>query len=144
MNNFDAVDERIVEMLKQDSSVPVKKIAERLHLSDVAIHKRIGKLRKQGVIERFSVELDYEKLGRQVSAFIWVNARADAMDELRAELAKRPEVLEAYSIISDYGLLFKAAFADVAAMKSFVEGYLGKMRGIGEVKVNVVFSKIKS
>ncbi|MDE1860876.1 MAG: Lrp/AsnC family transcriptional regulator [Candidatus Micrarchaeota archaeon] len=54
---MDELDERIIEILKEDSRTPFVDIAKRLNLSEGAIRVRVKKLTTERVIERFTIDV---------------------------------------------------------------------------------------
>lgn len=53
---MDAIDEKILEMLKEDARMPNVHIGRRIGLTEGAVRNRIRNLVKAGVIKRFTVE----------------------------------------------------------------------------------------
>ena len=66
---LDQIDRQILDLLIENARVPLIEIAERVGLSRVAVKNRIDALEKSGVIEQYTVVLDPEKIGRNVSVF---------------------------------------------------------------------------
>lgn len=54
---LDSIDERIINMLKEDSRRPYVEIAKAVGLSESAVRRRIKHLLDSGVIKRFTIEL---------------------------------------------------------------------------------------
>jgi DNA-binding Lrp family transcriptional regulator len=66
ISDLDEIDNRIIELLLEDSRVPLAHISKEVGLSSTAIRERINKLIQNGVIKGSSTILDYK-------AWIWVN-----------------------------------------------------------------------
>lgn len=60
---IDDMDKKIIDILINDSSVTMRSIGEVVKLSDVAIKKRIEKLKDRGVIKKFTIIVDRGKVG---------------------------------------------------------------------------------
>lgn len=60
--NLDETDREIVRLLLEDARRPFSDIAERVDLSPPAVSDRVERLEKQGVIRRFTIDLDRTKL----------------------------------------------------------------------------------
>ncbi|MHB1867549.1 MAG: Lrp/AsnC family transcriptional regulator [Nitrososphaerales archaeon] len=63
----------ILQKLRSDSSKSVSEIALELDMPRTTVQERIKKLVQSGVIKRFTVQTDYTKLGKPVTAFILVS-----------------------------------------------------------------------
>ncbi len=58
MKGVDETDGKILASLKQNSRIPFTKIAEDVGLSEAAVRKRVERLQEEGVIKRFTVEVE--------------------------------------------------------------------------------------
>jgi DNA-binding Lrp family transcriptional regulator len=54
---MDALDERIIAILRKDGRTPFVKIGKHLGMTEGAVRARVKKLTKERVIERFTVEV---------------------------------------------------------------------------------------
>jgi DNA-binding Lrp family transcriptional regulator len=62
---IDSVDKKILDLIALNSRMPTLEIAEKLKSTVNTINARIKKLMKTGVILRYSVNIDYPKIGYQ-------------------------------------------------------------------------------
>ncbi|MEB3772596.1 MAG: AsnC family transcriptional regulator, partial [Desulfurococcales archaeon] len=60
---IDEKDKVIVDMLRENARVSYSEIARKLGISEVAVMKRVKKLEASGVIKKYTVIVDYKKLG---------------------------------------------------------------------------------
>jgi Lrp/AsnC family transcriptional regulator for asnA, asnC and gidA len=60
---IDAVDYKILNLLAKNTRINSVEIANQINVSTVTIHSRINKLIKSGVIQRYSITMDINKLG---------------------------------------------------------------------------------
>jgi DNA-binding Lrp family transcriptional regulator len=54
------LDNKILEILKKDSRTPFLQIAKKLNVSEGTVRNRVSKLIKEGVIKKFTIELETE------------------------------------------------------------------------------------
>ena len=66
----------LIELLKQDSRASVTSLAESMGMARVTSHDRMVKLQREGIIRRFTVDIDAKALGYDLRAFIF--ARCDS------------------------------------------------------------------
>jgi DNA-binding Lrp family transcriptional regulator len=81
---IDGVDKKILDFLALNSRIPTLEIAEKLKSSVNTINSRIKKLVKTGVILRYSIDIDYPKIGYQ-----WYKA-----DIVLKDSEKRQKIVE--------------------------------------------------
>jgi DNA-binding Lrp family transcriptional regulator len=61
--DVDLVDYKIINLLSKNTRINSVEIANQINVSTVTIHSRINKLIKSGVIQRYSITMDINKLG---------------------------------------------------------------------------------
>ncbi|MEM3478784.1 MAG: Lrp/AsnC family transcriptional regulator, partial [Candidatus Bathyarchaeia archaeon] len=74
MSLIDDVDREIIRMLQEDARVSFRKIAEKLNVSEATIFTRVKKLLKKNVIKGFTAIVSPEKVGKNITAFVLINA----------------------------------------------------------------------
>lgn len=108
---LDRRDIAILDLLQQDSDMPVATIAEQVHLSPSACSRRIADLRRNGTITGSMALLDRKKLGLPMTIFVIIRARhsADWLTRFRQTLASIPEVLECHRLTGQADYIVKLA-----------------------------------
>ena len=78
---IDNTDLQILNQLIQNARESASNIAELIGMSIPAVTERIKKLQDSGIIKGYSVEIDKQKLGMDVSAFITIISESSAYFE---------------------------------------------------------------
>jgi Lrp/AsnC family leucine-responsive transcriptional regulator len=78
---LDEKDYKIIELLKDHGDYTTRQIAKKTLLPITTVHNRIKKLKKDGVIRKFTIEPDYEKLEKNFVAYILVSANISVLKE---------------------------------------------------------------
>lgn len=73
---LDEKDRRIIEVLKNNARTSYTEIAKILGLSDVAVLKRIRRLEQLGIIKRYTIVLDYKKLGYNIVSITGIDVNS--------------------------------------------------------------------
>lgn len=140
---IDEIDTKILDLLNRDARMSYSEIARHFGFSDVAIRKRVDKLVDKGIITRFTTEVDHKKLGKNVSAFIFLNTRSDKTQEIAEQLLAIEGIEEVYVSMGVYDIIVKAHCSDVVDLKDLTETKLNDINGILEVRPSIVFSEAK-
>ena len=74
---LDRIDRDILGILRDDARIPWSTLGDRVHLSANAVADRVRRLRRRGVLRRFTVDIDQAALGRDLEAVIDVVVDAD-------------------------------------------------------------------
>ena len=118
---MDAIDVEILELLAEDSSSTATSISSKVNLSVPAINKRIAKLKDSGVIMRFTIQADPQKVDKPIQAFILlVLARYSQVDELMEFVNTQKDVVECYAISGEYDYIIKVYAKDIKSLENML------------------------
>ncbi|WP_111308524.1 Lrp/AsnC family transcriptional regulator [Confluentibacter sediminis] len=105
---IDGIDKKILRSLMQDARTPVLEIARLVGISGAAIHQRLKKLEKSGLISGSQCIIDYKVLGYTTLAFVGVYLDKTMSHLDAVKLLKRiPEVLECHFTSGNWSLFIK-------------------------------------
>ena len=127
----DAVDRKLLGLLAEDASRSYAELGEILHLSPPAVHERVKRLRREGVIQGTVARLDGARLGRPLLTFIHVDTAGWGKSESMLALAELPEVEEMHAVTGDACLILKVRtenprmLEDLLARVYAIEGVRG-------------------
>lgn len=143
---FDEKDKKIIEELKKNSRNSTKNIAKNIKIPRVTTHDRIQKMIEKGIIKKFTVNIDYKKIGLPTEAFIFVSFQS-GLDISQRELAKRISkitgVNEVHIISGEYDLLLKVRGESLENIGELVVDKLRKLKGVGKTLTFACFETIK-
>lgn len=71
---LDEKDKKILEVLTDHADYTTRQIAKKILLPQTTIHNRIRRLQQLGIIKKFTVALDYGKLGKGFVAHVLISA----------------------------------------------------------------------
>ena len=105
---MDSIDRQILMCLKENARENATNIGARINLSTSAVIERIKKLENSGVIEKYTVLIDQNVLGRELTAFISVSLEHPKYNEGFVEqINARDSVAECYYIAGAFDFLLK-------------------------------------
>ena len=105
---LDALDHQILEMVAETARVPFLEVARACNVSGAAIHQRVQKLTRMGVIKGTEYQFDPEKLGYGTCAFVGLYLKdPQTFDDVVEELKKIPQVVECHYTTGAYDLFVK-------------------------------------
>ena len=115
---IDSKDEKIIEILKQDSRLPIREISKVTKIRPSTVHQRIQKLIENNVIEKFTVKLNNKEIGENFIVFMFV--KGGTTEYIDNKILSNPNVKEVFGITGEYDLLIKLKFKDVEEFNDFI------------------------
>jgi Lrp/AsnC family leucine-responsive transcriptional regulator len=135
---MDKIDRQILEMLLKNGRASVKKMAEQVFLSPPTVASRIERMQEEGIITGFSADLNTEKIGYPLSAYINLSMSPEKRGDFIAFIRQCSNVLECCGVSGPYSMLIKAAFRSVGDLEHFV----ADLQTFGNTQTQVIFSWI--
>lgn len=96
---MDAVDHRIIQMLKEDARMPFLQIAKKLKVSEGTIRKRVAKMINENVIKKFTAVLAGE-----ATVIIEVSTHSGRPTQQIAKSIRKMNVDEIYEVAGRYSI----------------------------------------
>jgi len=143
---MDGKDAVIIEELKENGRESTTRIADRLGIPRVTVHERIKKLLEERVIKKFTVQLDYHRLGLGTTAFILVSflpTTRKTQNDLAEEISRIPNVFEVHIISGEWDFIVKARAGSVEELGDLVVNRLRMIEGVEKTISCLSFKSIK-
>ena len=140
---MDILDYRILECLKENSRENASAISAKINLSTSAVIERIKKLESAGIIKKYTMIIDQEKLGRELLAFISVSLEHPKYNEAFINQIERCNAIsECHYIAGDFDFILKVV---TKAGKNLEEvlNYVKSIGGVSLTRTSVVLSTNK-
>ncbi|EDL64953.1 Lrp/AsnC family transcriptional regulator [Bacillus sp. SG-1] len=141
---IDDVDRKILQILTENGRTSYVDIGKELGLSRVSVRERVNQLIEGGVIERFSVVINSEKVGKSVSAFFEVDCEPAYLVEVAENLVDLPAVASCYQMTGPSTLHMHVLVEDFSALENFVNKELYALEGITRVESHILLRRFKS
>ena len=99
---MDKLNLSIIEALSKNSRTPFMQIAKKLKVSESTIRKRVSKLENNGVIKKYSLIVDTNKIGFENIALIGVDVAPEKYLDIAKKLTELDGVKFAASSTGDH------------------------------------------
>lgn len=127
----DELDFRILSKLVINADQPYTEIAKELFVSGGTIHVRIKKLKKMGIIKRAVLDIDYHKLGYDVTAFLGIYLEKSSLyDSVANILNTIPEIIDAHYTTGNYSIFAKIICKDTKHLKEILTDRIQSIDGV--------------
>ncbi len=136
--NLDSLDEQILQMIASNARIPFLEVARACRVSGAAIHQRIQKLVKLGVLKGSQYILDPEKIGYDTCAYMGLFLKDPSdFDRVVAALEQIPEVVECHYTTGDYDMFIKIYARNNNHMLSIIHD---KLQPLGLQRTETIIS----
>ncbi len=136
----DKLDRQILSRLMKNAKRPYTDIAQELAVSGGTIHVRMKKLEDSGVVKGYQLEVDHEKLGFDVCAFLGIYLEKSSMyDEASAQLTLIPEIVAAHYTTGLYNIFTKVICRDTTHLREV----LSKIQSIPGIQRTETFISLE-
>ena len=136
MRSLDEVDKKILNRLRQNGRISLKELSSEVFLTMPAVSARIEKLEREGYMKGYHAEVDLEKLGYGIKAFILITVKPEDNKKFYEFVRGERCILECNHITGNYSMILKAVFSSTTLLDEF----LGRLQSFGKTETHVVFS----
>ncbi len=140
---MDGRDHVILRILESDARTPYVEMARKLGISESSVRKRVRKLENLGVIRRYTVDLDPEKLGYKAIAMVEVDAEPSKCIDIARKLAEFDEVRRVYLAAGSHTLVMEVWARDTTQLTKLIYMKYGKIDGVSKIVPKIVLTRVK-
>lgn len=122
MCRVEEIDRRIITLLAKDGRMSFTDLARETGLSVSAVHQRVRRLEKRGVIRGYAALIDYDAIGLPLTAFISIKPIDPAApDDAPQRLEHLTEVEACHSVAGDESYILKVRVASPQALEDLLQ-----------------------
>ena len=131
MHALDNVDLKILSILMKDAKTPYTDIAKELFVSSGTVHVRMKKMEDMGIIKGFNLQLNYHKLGYDVTAFLGIYLNKSSQYETVARAFEAiPEIVDVHYTTGNYSMFVKLICKDTDHLRRVLMEKIQKIEDI--------------
>ena len=138
---MDSLDRHLIALLAENSRSSTSETARRLGVSRSTVQSRIDRLIREGVIERFTVELGTEYEGRLVRAHVLIKVDQAQTGNAHAGLRRISQVTAVYAISGEYDLIAVIAAESTVELNRLLDS-VASLDGITRTNSSVVLETV--
>ncbi|MEN6315922.1 MAG: Lrp/AsnC family transcriptional regulator [Clostridiaceae bacterium] len=135
---MDEIDKKLIKILTHNARTPLKHLAQEVFLSSPAVSGRIDRLEATEIITGYKAEINYSKLGYNITAFINLVMAPEYKPSFTNYISTISNVVECYNVAGAYSMLLKVYFTTTAELDTFVVA----LQKFGKTQTQIVFSTV--
>jgi len=141
LSKLDEIDMKILSALYSDASVSVPKLSKQLGINLSVTYSRIKRLQRRGIIEKFTILVNEDKLGLNASAMAGINIDPKQREAVVAEIEKLDAIRLMREITGRFDLLVNLRGQTLDELHKTVYDIIGRMPGVTSVEIFMEVSR---
>ena len=141
---IDKRDKKILVELLKDGRESFADLAKKCKMTRQSIFSRIKSLKRKGIIKNFTVNLDQQKLGLNIRAYILISA--DPLGKFRERATKTlmqlPQVSQIHVLFGRFDFLVEVLVKDINELSSLLSK-IHEIEMINKTETMIVYENIK-
>lgn len=144
---LDQLDRKILTLYQADTRQSAESIGAEVGLSTAAVHRRLKRLRDEGVITAEVAVLDPEALGLPLTCVVTVDLDRETLADIEGFAARMracPSVQQCYYVTGQHDFVLVVAAPDMAAYEEFSQEHLLSDPNVRGFTTCVVLRRMKT
>lgn len=137
---IDTIDQSILEQLQKDARLSFAEVGRAINLSASAVRERILKMEDLGIIKKYSIEVDHQKLGFDLEAFILVKVFHGKLKSFLHAIPNIPEIQNAYRILGNQNVQLKVVLKNQLHLQRLID----TLMTFGDTNTMLILSDVSS
>ncbi len=131
---YENLDEKLVNALLDDSQASLRPLAEEFDVSVTTTSNHLSDLNDQGVIEGYTLTVEYDTLGYDVTAIIQLKVKGSAITTVADTLRDANQMVSVYEVIGDNDVIVIAKLVDTDGMNNLIKNMLNNKTIIRRIR----------
>ena len=143
---MDAIDRKLLDLIQRDASLTSEKLAELVGASGSAVHRRLKRLRADGVIRSVVATVDQTRVGRPLTFIVGLEIerkQANLYERLQRWVERQDAVQQAYNVTGSSDFVIVVTAATVEEYDRLMDEMLEAHPNIKKYTTNVVLRSFK-
>ncbi|MCD6485472.1 MAG: Lrp/AsnC family transcriptional regulator [Candidatus Odinarchaeota archaeon] len=133
----DEIDLKILRELMNDSRCTYEKLASKIGISVPTAYNRVRKLIKKGIIKRFTIDVDYTKIGYPIRALVGVVIDPRHSADARTAFQNLENVIRIVEVTGRFDYILDIIASGTNELKELLTEKMSKIRGVMKTETMV-------
>jgi Lrp/AsnC family leucine-responsive transcriptional regulator len=134
MDRTDEKDKQIIDILSKNARISLRDIKKQVNLSPSSIRNRMEQLVNTGVIRRYTVDIDFTKMGLDIQVLVLITTRPGTSKELYNMLKNHKQVSEVLRTAGPANFIIRVRAKDISDLTQFITRELEDLEGVERIE----------
>lgn len=135
---IDEIDKKIIDELRKNSRLSMSELGRRVNLSSPSVTERVKQMESFGIIKKYTLEVDYEKLGYPIQCIIEATVKNGDYKRFTMFMEELPNVEFCYRVAGNACYILKMQFESFAKAEEFIN----TVNPIASTVTHFIFSQV--
>ncbi|MEL7311104.1 MAG: Lrp/AsnC family transcriptional regulator [Pseudomonadota bacterium] len=143
---LDRFDITILHELQLDGRQSWVELSNKVNLSPSACQRRTQALTEQGIIDRFAVSVNVQRIGFDVEAFVAVTIERQNQklaEQFRRAMLDLPEIQSCHMLSGSIDFILRVIARNLRAYGQFIQTEILSLPGVKDATSSIVLERIK-
>ena len=143
--SLDDLDWKILKIIQENSKQTYSEIGRQLNVAHSTIYDRIRKMEKNGIIKKWTIDINHEKIGiTYMTAIMIVYSDPKEIEDIARKISESKEVLElSLSLSEELLIIAKIVASNQEELHSFIAKRVAPIKGVLRIRTSIITKKIK-
>jgi Lrp/AsnC family leucine-responsive transcriptional regulator len=127
---------KILRALQENARLSFSQLGRQVALSPPAVAERVRRMEEVGIITGYHAQVEPDKVGLPIMAFITLKTRADKYPEIMVSVRRAPEILECHHVSGGESFVIKVVASSIPHLERVIE----RLSPFGETSTLIVLS----
>lgn len=118
---IDDIDKKILIELSNNSRLSMSELGRRVNLSSPSVTERVRQMESFGIIKKYTLEVNYEKLGLSIQCIIEATVKNGDYKRFKNYIESLPNVDFCYRIAGNACYMLKMHFGNFSEAETFID-----------------------
>ncbi|MDP3966283.1 MAG: Lrp/AsnC family transcriptional regulator [archaeon] len=142
---LDEKDKRVILILKEDSSLTVSQISKKSKIPITTVHNRIKRLKENGIIKNYTINLDHEKIGKPIKSYILVTVnqnKSHPQEEIAEKISKIEDVISTDIVTGQTDILSVVKTDSIKNLNEIITHKIRNIEGVDKTQTIIVLNEM--
>jgi len=142
--DLDEKDLRVLKILKEHANLTTSQISKKTRIPITTVHNRIRKLKRDGVIKNYTLNVDFDKLGKPLKAFIMmtVEQKGTSQSDMGKKIREIDGVESVDVVTGTTDIIAEVRSEDMHALNELITEKIRRINGIDKTQTLMVLEEI--
>lgn len=117
---LDRIDRKILNELYNDSRLSMRELSKRVNLSAPSVTERVRKLESEGVIQKYTIDINYKKAGFILDCILEITLKNGDTTRLQQFIQSYPTASFCYRVTGSLCYIVKISVPSLVELEEFI------------------------